>query len=88
MAVSPENTFDHLRVQVQCWEHEALGGNPLGARLLSLTFAWHGVSSEAFRFSPTFTEDFVASFSPAFTEGSAVSLGPAGESAGSERRGG
>lgn len=52
------------------WAHKA--PHPLeSTALLTLTFAWHGVSSGAFRFSPTFTG-----------EGFAASLLPAGESSG------
>jgi hypothetical protein len=41
---------------------------------------WHGVSSAAFLFNPTFTgEDFIAGFSLDFTEeGFVVDLLPAG----------
>lgn len=53
---------------------------PFPGALLTFTFGWHGASSEAFRFAPTFTADFVTSFSPTFTgEGFAAGLWPAGE---------
>lgn len=48
------NILAHLSVQVQSWEHKALGqAGHWYTAVRPLTFARHGGSSGAFRFSPT-----------------------------------
>lgn len=64
---SPRNTSALLlEFSAEGWEHEALGQTSAPTAVHALTFAWQGVSSGAFRFSPTLQEeDFIVGLPPA-----------------------